>query len=386
MSESSTVVRRLSMPVLSAAVLGGCGHLNVSMDVLNPDVIRSELDKELIARLLPIAVASTPDSITTDVQTLKDVQRQAYNSLRGTYEAQAASLPEARKKQLQIIAGALTSDFDTDKNDFYSELLKDLFSYRRQLASALAGGVAMPAEPAQRATVIGLLRTWQQRVNQAAAVIERDIRAKVNDAEIRLQAGLTNSLVVTRLRRLEDEEIAAVRSRVTQLSIQNSPLAFAVANADDNQWTTRYNKVLTHSQGGASDVAIKLDRDTGNYMLKGLSFDPADVAAVAAKVTTQALLVATQIAGVPVKSDTPADGTSGKALVASSGALADAQAAAATSRIQDEARRKALLDLANVIVNEQADIGGGDPARKAAVAAIRSAFENRRALVRSTNP
>jgi len=82
--------------------------------------------------------------------------------------------------------------------------------------------------------------------------------------------------------------------------------------------------------------------------------------------------------GVPVKSAAPAaDGTTGKALSDSSTALANAQAGLEARRAQDQARRAALLALASVIVSEEAELGGDDGRRKAAVSAIRGAFEAR---------
>ncbi|MBN8479615.1 MAG: hypothetical protein J0L91_11700, partial [Burkholderiales bacterium] len=63
--------------------------------------------------------------------------------------------------------------------------------------------------------------------------------------------------------------------------------------------------------------------------------------------------------------------------------LADAQARVATRAAQDQARKVALLAIANVIVNEESDLKStDDKKRRAAIEAIRNAFLTREAILR----
>ncbi|MDM0122593.1 hypothetical protein [Variovorax arabinosiphilus] len=385
---SKTICLRLAMLVVVGASLVGCGNLTVTMGVLRPDVVRAELDKELVSRLLPTIVASTPVSIFEDVERLRSAHRQAYAELRVQYEASAAKLPQPAQGGLRGAAADLTGDFDRNTGAFYRDLTSDLRKYRAELIARLDGRYTVtPAEGVYFPTV-DILRVWQKRVAQASSAIRGDIAAKVKDAAEVIQRAAAGALVVPDLQGWIRAEQSKVVDYVAQLSIQSSPAAYAVANADDTAWAERYNYVLARSHGGASDVAIKLDPATGNYLLKGLSFDPSDVAAVASKVTTQALLVSAQIAGVPIKqSAAPADGVAGKALTVSSGAMVDAQIALETRRQQEDVRKAALVALANVIVNEENDFKSAtDETRRAAVAVIRNAFDKRASVIRPTAP
>lgn len=369
-----------------ALALSACGNLNVQMQVLNPAVVRGFLDSELTGKLLPQVVASTPESLRNQVDRLEQQHRAAYARLATTYRSEAEKLPAEPKAKLLKLTDRLLTDFDTNSQQraFYAALRRDLVSYADDIRKLLAGraGVA-PNEPGYDKVVFAL-RLWQQRVTQAEKVISEDIRG-TGASLASVLPGANGAFV---LQSAIAGALSVLQGELAQLSIQNSPAAFVVANAGDELWATRYNQVLTSSKWGASDVAIRLDNRTGNYLLKGLSFDPADVAAVAAKVTTQALLLTAQATGVPVKtSSTPADGTAGKALAVSSSALADAQAAVEIGRAQDEARRASLLSLAQTIVGEERDLAGDDATRRAAMAAIRSALDKRLTLIRpAANP
>ncbi len=381
-------------PLLRIALLGalgaslaGCGNLKVTMGVLKPEVVRQHMDKELVSKLLPVALAATPATIGADVGNLRDSHRAAYASLQKRYELEAAKLPQPAQGQLLSIARDLTGDFSANTAPLYADLQSDLVKYQADLKRTMAGRYSLAQNDADQATVVEMLRVWQQRVQQTSAAITRDIRKSVANAAESIKSK-SGSLAVPDTRGWVREELAGVTNQLAQISVQNSPAAYAVANASDANWAESYNHVLARSAGGASDVAIKLDPFTGNYLLKGLSFDPSDVAAVAAKVTTQALLVAAQVAGVPVKlASAPDDGSAGKALAQSSGALADAQAAVETRRVRDDARKAALMAIANVIVNEEIDFKSADAdTRKAAIAAIRTALDKRLTLIRPANP
>ncbi len=355
------------------------------MQVLNPAVVRAFLDTELTSKLLPQVLASTPESLRTQVDRLEQQHRAAYVRLATTYRGEAEKLPADPKARLLKLTNELLRDFDNNaaQRAFYAAVQRDLVVYADDIRKLLPGrSFIAPNEPGYD-KVLFALRLWQQRVAQAEKVIAEDIRSSGASLASVFPGANADAILQNAIA----GPLLALQGELAQISVQNSPVAYVVASAGDESWATRYNQVLTSSKGGASDVAIRLDSRTGNYLLKGLSFDPADVAAVAAKVTTQALLLTAQAAGVPVKtSSTPADGTAGKALASSSGALADAQAAVETGRAQDEARRNSLLSLAQTIVGEERDLAGDDASRRAAMAAIRNALDKRLALIRPVTP
>lgn len=391
--KTSSVLRSAAL-ALVMVLLSGCGTLKVTMGVLKPEVIRAEVDRELVDKLLPTVLGSTDQTIVSDVEKLRDAHKEVYVRLRKQYEQRAATLADPAQTQLLRIARSLTNDFDSNTARLYGSLSNDLQQYRATIINVNKGTLGVrPGDDRYQPTVDALL-VWHRRVAQASTLIEGDIASKVQSASAVIAANRGGGLSIPDLKAIVAAEKAtiqaeksAVNAYLSQLSVQNSPVAFAVANAKDEDWATRYNYVNADSYGGAADVAIKLDPSTGNYLLKGLSFDPSDVAAVASKVTTQALLVSAQLAGVPIKSPSPpAAGAAGAALATSSGALADAQASLETRRAQDEARKVALLAIANVILNEEQDFKSADAnTRKAAIAAIRRAFETRQAILRSSS-
>jgi hypothetical protein len=123
-----------------------------------------------------------------------------------------------------------------------------------------------------------------------------------------------------------------------------------------------------------------------DFTIKGVTFDPSKVAQVASKVTTQALLMSAQIAGVPVKlqsSASVAKPTSGK------------NAASATEDQEStQTYKRALVDIADAILRETAEIegpkAGPDSAaarknRLAAIEAIRLSFNAQKSLLSSSS-
>lgn len=360
--------------VLACLALSGCGTLNVTMEVLDPQVIQREQEKLLVTYGIPKALAATDASIGSAVQQMRQAHREFYQELRDTDYARAATLAPKPAHDLRAIADTRLGNFDQRVGSMYQSLAASLQQYRAALVRALNGRYTVAPQDPNYYEVLQILRTWQDTVFDVQQRITKDTRSTVKAA-----GGADAPLLAA-----VEAEIAAITSALAQVSLQDSPYAYAVASAKPGQWSDGYNKVYTYGSFGATDVAIKLDPDTGNYLLKGLSFDPSDVAAVASKVSAQALLLATQIAGVPVKLSTPpADDAAGAALAKSSGALADAQARVATRAAQDEARKVALLAIANVIVNEESDLKStDDKKRRAAIEAIRNAFLTREAILR----
>jgi hypothetical protein len=124
----------------------------------------------------------------------------------------------------------------------------------------------------------------------------------------------------------------------------------------------------------------------GNFTIKGISFNPADVAAAAAKVTSQTVLLAAQVAGVPVKlSGSPPQGAAGGALAQNSKGLTAVLAENERVDQRVAGQREALRRIAAAVVNERITIAKGTPdQRKAALAAIKAVYESHAPQLRVT--
>ena len=107
---------------------------------------------------------------------------------------------------------------------------------------------------------------------------------------------------------------------------------------------------------------------------------------VASKVTTQALLIASQIAGVPVQTQ-PQAGTSGAALATSSRALVGAEKARAQQNLLLLSHKDALRSLAGTILREWPSLDNDDDAKRmAAISASRAGFTANKSRLNLTAP
>ena len=73
-------------------VLGACGSLNVTMEVLDPQVVQEAANQSLIDTGLSVVLATTPDTITAVVLRAKNEHFQVYVKLASIYEAEAKAL------------------------------------------------------------------------------------------------------------------------------------------------------------------------------------------------------------------------------------------------------------------------------------------------------
>lgn len=149
--------------------------------------------------------------------------------------------------------------------------------------------------------------------------------------------------------------------------------AAPAANAEDAFWAEKYNYTKARGSWGHTDIAIRMNR-LSDYTIKGMAFDPSDVAQMAARVGSQAVILAAQISGVPVTSaQTSGDGSALSRASSELSQLEEAQAARDSKQIDQQS---ALLDLASVIVRERGAIASADEQkRKDAVKAIKQSFD-----------
>lgn len=168
----------------------------------------------------------------------------------------------------------------------------------------------------------------------------------------------------------------AVRKEIIDSGgLEHSPYAYIVASADKLHWAPRYNDTMARGMFGNTDIAIKAIGPV-NFTIKGLSFNPADVAAMASKVTTQTVLLASQIAGVPVAvTGTPTG--NGAALAQSSDRLSEVLSSNAQTRVQLNAQQDALISIAFAILRERSSIESDDAnQRREALDAILAVYDS----------
>ena len=385
------------------SLFSGCASLNVSVAVLNPQVAEAEADRLIIKEVLPKILAG---SFRNDFTDLKNAHGGAVIALSQTY-AQAASkdgLSESEKAFLIGAAEGLQNSFPREWEPIYNDVEKQVnaidglierlndrkesttdasikdelvtmiaqrIKERQDIIRNLQRMVRRDFEGGPSSTTNEAITGAKQNVaNRKALALRKDLLDKLDllDDQVRVAAEGNANL------QQEREKIpGALKQLFYGGDLINSPLAYAVVSASDDKWGLKFDH--SHAKGlfGNTDIAIKAI-GPGNFTVKGVSFNPADVAQAASKVTTQAVLLAAQIAGVPVNIVGAPD-TPGAGLSASSQRLATAQADLGVVKARMMGFEEALMVVAKAIVDEETGILGTSVEREEAIKAIRAVYE-----------
>jgi hypothetical protein len=140
-------------------------------------------------------------------------------------------------------------------------------------------------------------------------------------------------------------------------TLATSEYAYIVSKAPDLYWSTDFNRALGSAELGNSDIVIKMNSQA-DFSVKGMRFDASTVAAVASKVTTQALLLGIQMAGVPVPK-LPAESTNmgdGAKLADASDQLSADQETLDKRKAKIEAWRVAVREMALSVLAEESNL------------------------------
>src|SRR5207302_4244882 len=122
-------------------------------------------------------------------------------------------------------------------------------------------------------------------------------------------------------------------------------------------WAPIFDRSYGVGRLGRMDMAIKMET-RGVFTIKGLAFDPSQVARVASKATAQAPMIAAQISGVPLSTGTFTG--DGAALATSSGKLTTLQDETAKAQAKLDDKKSALLELASQIIARRTDFENAD--------------------------
>jgi len=375
-----------ALAAFSAALLVGCGHLAVDVAVLDPRVVESEADRYLYRNLLAQLLAQSDASVKEKVEAIKMEHQAFYQQTAEQYCEVASTLESNNKKVVEGIADALIQDFGRVWDDRYEKWKTDLVKLAnraRELSAEIDAHDAESPPIMDRIKLTAVLRQYHANL----AEIQRAIRIDTNNQVYRVASNLgsataAGSSIASAQEKLEEsaEESAnavAASFGLDTKPIHDSPHAHAVASAPPSAWAKPFNRAYGRGYLGNVDVAIALDSQTGNYTVKGVLFDPSDVASAISKVTTQALVLAAQVYGVPVSPGSGDGGTpAGTALMNSSKELSDLETSTATKVAGMEDFDNALDAIAASIVEKRERLTGGDAdARAEAIEAIKATFD-----------
>ena len=344
--------------ILLIAVLlaAGCGSLSVQVSVLRPQIVEDETDRLILRRDLQGVLALQDSTITQEYADLSRLHSQVLSRLRAEYLAKGT-------QTAKLAAESLNTTYTTVGGKYEDEGRAVLALVTRIRAAAASPG----------------------RTQEAASLVWQLERRKANFLH-EIQRGMSNDIRNAQRAALPISDLNSVVEQHAELSnhlligdanITIQPAAFVIANAEDSQslssskdrvWAPIFDRSYGAGQFGKTDIAIKMEA-RGVFSIKGISFDASQTARVASKVASQGLMLASQLAGVPIKSGTfTGDGV---ALANSSGTLqaAEEQSATADAKLQD--KKNALMEFAMMIIAQRPSITSGDADKmKSAVASI----------------
>jgi len=167
--------------------------------------------------------------------------------------------------------------------------------------------------------------------------------------------------------------------RITeQVSSELLPLKYAdgAAHPEKKYWVTQKNKRISKLYFGPTNIVIQV-LESEPFTLKTISFNPVEVAQAASKVTAQSVLRAAQSEGVPISVKGTSTGNA-EALANNAYQLAQEIAKENDIQLKNKAYKKALLKVAQAIVNQQQTLEQSTDQQSllASVKAIERVYDN----------
>jgi len=403
------MISRAILSLFAMAALCACANLKVHTDILNPVETRRVAEDARLAALYYDIVKADDQTIHNRVAKLRDSHIEANSGLSEAYRQAAgqAGLANGEKGLLEQAADDLDGQFEDGGTlkDLYARYEAALFA-RRLAVLTEAGKAPVGANsalpPSLRAVILNgdiEVRTIEGAIRADLTDSERTAEktvARLKQAEAatpppnastaaKAQATATAAAAgkaadkanegAQKVRIASRSISEAMNTATGSRSLAASEYAFAVVSAAPEAWAPNLNIARGRAFMGNSDIVIKLD-NTGEFTVKGMQFDPGTVAEVASKVTTQSLLLAAKLAGVPVGASAISD--TNKKNVGLVGTGDDAR-----TRDDDLLKRQAVIEahdqairnLALAVMSEQPQIRGTEQQRKTAGDAIFGEFE-----------
>lgn len=376
----------------------GCGSLSVEVAVLDPEVLldgQTEIataeNRARLAQQLSRILALDGADIDRLVDQVAQAHFEHYTQV-GAILAQEGHPEE--KMQLQ-------NDFNLGIRPRYDQAKEKLKAVRRSLESlaerrSTAQG---PARESIEEDLLVRLHQWTHHLRALEATAARDMAdldqhvasALSEDGEMsetetaRVQAAVQAARQEPESRQARATSEAVAQQALATLSggtLDADPLVGTVAGADEGDWHRTFHEVWGRGLLGSFNMAIKMEKGPSRntfpeFTLKGLTFDPSDVARMASRVTSQALALGARMAGVSLTNVSgAATPPAGSAFTAVASPLAAQQANVSNATRSARVHDAALQNLAVVILQAWDDLT--DPsdaaARKAAIDALKASF------------
>ena len=334
-------MKRLLMVSMALPLLAACGTLEVRVSALKPQVAEGETDRVLFRSRMPLINAENAETIGDRYTEMENAHARAL------FETAAAYTAAGHKE-------------DGDSLLAVVPVVSKKYEEEKERVIALTKRIQTSTADSERSALIRQLDREQGNFLQASG---RSLKEEVRRARER---GL--DLPQSTLQAVSEQDATAQQLLIGNSNITHDAIAYVVSSAPKDAWSDIFDRSYGSGRLGRMDLAIKMET-RGVFTIKGVSFDPSAVARAASKALSQGVILAAQMAGVPLKSGTFSG--DGAALATASGTLttADDQTAIAEAKVAD--KKNALLELAQQILAQRESLENGDADRiKAAMAAI----------------
>jgi len=366
--------------MLAVACLGGCADLTVQVDVLNPAYVLTATDATEHVRTFIQIASSQPGELQQSLDTAIAPLKSVVGKLAQLYQNEVArslsdpALQAHVKDSGQRLAEQIGEDGAIGSLPrTYGPKLELLATQIREQTKSTPWTGSGPAPELLRALLTDFIATRKQYADQVAG-LSKDVaddytskRQLLVDLKAQVSPQASNEALGVAAKTVEGlDETKAALAKATKTAegagtgtsnpllegdISNSQYAFAVASAPETFWAQGYNQALGKGRFGDLDVVITMN-NRSDFSVKGMRFDATTVAAVASKVLTQSVLLATQVSGANVLlpglngASSANNSGGGDALSKSSLNLANSEAVVAGRQARLAGQKRAMRSLA----------------------------------------
>lgn len=359
-----------------SAVLAGCSTMSVTVDILDPAYARSAVSEAELIKLIVDIESQGVRSASEPISKLRSKHAEAGESLFKAYQAYANTRSAAESAPLRTFADDLRKSIRSGP----SRKEIDSAITAAEGAASIALREARDSQWNRKAPVPIGVRNALSTITETRSKWSTTLQAEIDEFRFQAQTLLEDSKSGTAASETAKVAVAQTESLQNYLktviagpTLATSDYAYVVSQADEQNWSKRFNRAYASGTFGASDIVIKLNSQA-DFSVKGMRFDASTVASVASKVMTQALLVGAQMAGVPIPTSAGSGATgNGKQLADASGQLAADDELVAKRKAKIDAWRQAIREMATSILAEDnvlTGIANADwPTKKGAVIA-----------------
>ena len=372
---------RANLLAIVCVMTFGCAQLSVQVDILDPVATDIANEEGVLRRLYFKVARETSQNVVDEVEALRKKHSAANKQLGKIYKKLADEQSNLGLKRILS-----ESAEELEKATFpggalyplYTQLQKVIIEGNAEILrvarnTSLKAGEPIPPDlravlvarrDAERIAKEPLLQTLRAAKSELAQEVPEEERT---DVEMEAQA------VVAPVEK-------ALKSIIGGPTLVGSEFAYPVVFAPEELWAPHFNYAKGKGTFGDADIVIKMGGQ-GDFTVKGMQFDPSAVAAMASKVVTQSLLLAAQIAGVPVSSNAIQDSTAkSKGFVGAGDQVISIDQKLTEREAKIKAWKAAIRDIAQSILSEETSIikGSNDDriATGKAVNAIYDAYKD----------